>query len=1413
MELRDLAASAAGVGGPVKSSRRAELAERFGVTGALALVSLTLAFWQRPHGIFSDTRVEMVTDPGLFLGRITELWTSTIDLGHIQTSQFVGYLFPMGPFFAGGDAVGLPLWMVQRLWIALLLMAGAWGVVRLIDALRPTTGRISAFIAGLLYLASPFVTVSLNRGTIWLIPYALLPWMLLATRRGIDRPTGWIAPAAMALMVTACSAGVTPLFWVIVAVILLGIFESVTGPGLRPVASFAWRAALLSLLASLWWIVPVLAQARYGADYLTFTEHPEAILHTPSASESLRLLGYWVAYVNGYPDSDPQIPAMSGYLLSPLTVAATFLLPALAIGALALMRRWRYAWFFGLMLALTVLAMSFGFPQESRVGSVVTNLYYDSGRLQFLRTTYKAAPLAGLSIAILAGILLGIGIERLRRLKLTLKGRRVSSGWLWIPVAAVTALVVVQWGRPLWAGNAIDPRLVFSSVPKSWTDALADAQATTPADTRVAILPGELFAWYRWAGTNNSIAPGLSRKPVLIRQIVRSSPPLAAQLLESVDAQVQQGRLTPNQLPPLLQLMGVGRVLVPTDASADRNEALDPARAAELLAAQPGFRQPVRTFGPMRTFRPPAGRGGRTVRLPEVRAYAAPQPADPRITRVHPDSGASIVDGDADGLVSMAAVGVLDPRLASFYSGDLDRQAVEAQLARQATLVFTDSNRRNFTLTSRIAARVGQPLSSSEKIAREFPSYDPFPSKGAAGRTVAVYRGIRALTAPATPGFSIFPEHRPFAALDGRVDTTWIAQANDPADRWFQVDLARPLRSSAIAVRPHVDSASATRAIAISTNGGPDRRVKVRAGWNRIPVGPGPVRRIRIRAISRDTVYGLSPAGLDEVKIPGVKVEEALRLPTDLASAASGAELSRVPIRVVTERITADFPRRSGTKIVPAFSLDPIGMTDAEPGMRRIITLPVARAFSLAGWASLRSEAPDPAIDSFIGMGGGSRYSSSGRWEGLGAHRASSAFDDDPATAWVSEYGSGRPPWIQWSGSNPVTVRSLRLRGLPGRFLQPTRVLVSTPMGGFSLPVKAGGLVVLPAPVKTSRLRIAIVGVKRLPRALKLNSRPIAIALSEVAVSGIPVAHPRRAGKFESECGAIHLQSEGRQANLAVSGTVAALDAGAALRMTSCGPKVALQKGANLVDARPGELFAPDHLLLDGPAPAGRPVKAPAASISPGGDIRLVGPGWLVLGQSYSPGWRAWCRDGSGRERDLGEPVQADGYANGWPIDGASCLSARFSFGPQQAADITYVLSALIALALVAIVAASFVRRRRIRVMPPAQRVRAPADELAIGSTPGGHSALTVRSALPGAPEAGRRARLPRLLAATSAALVLITGAIYLINPDSNPQGINFDYPLHHEAAHWVALLAMILLLAASLVGVVSRRRQDKDGD
>ncbi len=1419
---------------------------------ALSAVAFLIVFWQRPHERFSDQRVELITDPSRFLSQVGTLWSSTIDLGHIQASQFVGYLFPIGPFFALGQQLGIPLWIVQRLWIGLLLAVGAWGLVRLLERLFAPRTQLAGLIAGLFYLSSPFVMITLNRGDGWLLPYALLPWLLLWTQRGIGSPRGWRAPAMLALLLAAAGGGLNAavLAWLLVAMFLLIVFEALTVSGWRAAFSFSWRAAVLSIIASLWWIIPVLAQARYGTDYLTFTEHAESILHTPSASESLRLLGYWVGYINGYPDSSAQVPAMSAYLLGPATIFASFTIPAIAVATMAALRRLRYVAFLGLLLTVGVLAMSAGFPASTPAGRALTDLYYSAGPLQFMRTTYKAAPLVALAIASLSGLGLGLLADRLRFTRLRWNSMTIAP---WLPRAALALFVlglVAFWGRPLWVGNAINSNVFISGVPGPWTAAIDDAQRTTPPGTRISVLPGELFAYYRWGGTQNSIVPAVSKRPVLIRQIDRPSSPQAAQLLTSVDSQVQQGRLMPNQLPPLLQIMGVGRTLVGTDSSPTRNEALDPADVSAALVQQPGFQTPAATFGPTLSFAPPADRSGATVTLPQVRSYAAPDPAQPRIERVHPADSPSVVDGDADGIIAMAAVGALDPRRASFYAADVDRRSLAGLTGRGARLVFTDSNRRRVVLASKVRINLGATLGAHDPINRIFSSYDPFPGLGAAGRTVAVYTGLRELWTPLSNDFTLFPEHRPYAAFDGRLDTSWISQAEAPQNRFIQMTLREPRAVGTLSVHPHRDEGGSTIGVAVSVNGGPERRVLLRPGWNGVPLNATGVRTLRLRVFTpKDEFFR---GGLDEVRIPGLRVREALRLPTDLARLAAGADLASDPLEVVLERTTADFPRRAGAATGGAALADPVDMTDAEPGMRRIVTLPAGRRFTADGWASVVPSASDAQLDRLAKMPGPSVFTSSSRFEGLPRYRASSAFDGNPGTAWAAEFSPRRLPWVQWRSTTPVAVRELRIAQPAGAFRKANGVTVSTPLGGFDLPVGADGVVRLPARVTTRSLRITVRTLKALPRATAGKRRPRAIAFTDVDVVGVAKARPRRSGPFTGACGSVRLASTGQALGMRVRGSLEDLDVGNPLRAEACGTAgLQLRAGANLVVAAPGPVFTVDYLHMTASAP--RPLVAPngPASIDQRGNVTLTGGGWLVLGQSYSTGWRAWCTDSAGRERGLGAPRQIDGFANGWAINGRGCARARFAFAPQRAANVGYAVSAIGGLAMLALLIFGAWRRRR-RGESVAQADRPAAPEMVVRIDTHGPARLTVEVAdaerrpfavaitpcrpgwpatvagcliagatalaLSGSPVAAAGVALsvvvllrlgltPSRLYALAAIAIAMVGVVYVARPNADAMGINFNFPLDHVAGHWLALTAVLMVLAGVVLEVDRLRR------
>ncbi|MBI3692312.1 MAG: DUF3367 domain-containing protein, partial [Mycolicibacterium aromaticivorans] len=98
------------------------------------LVALVLCFAQSPGLISPDTKLDLTANPLRFLTRAANLWNSDLPFGQAQ-NQAYGYLFPHGAFFLLGDTLGLPGWVTQRLWWALLLTAGFWGLLRVAEAL------------------------------------------------------------------------------------------------------------------------------------------------------------------------------------------------------------------------------------------------------------------------------------------------------------------------------------------------------------------------------------------------------------------------------------------------------------------------------------------------------------------------------------------------------------------------------------------------------------------------------------------------------------------------------------------------------------------------------------------------------------------------------------------------------------------------------------------------------------------------------------------------------------------------------------------------------------------------------------------------------------------------------------------------------------------------------------------------------------------------------------------------------------------------------------------------------------------------------------------------------------------------------------------------------------------------------
>ena len=146
------------------------------LVGALALA---LTFAQSPGQISPDTKLDLTANPLRFLARATNLWNSELPFGQAQ-NQAYGYLFPHGTFFLVGHLLGLPGWITQRLWWALLLTVGFWGLLRVAEALG-IGSPASRVIGAAAFALSPRVLTTLGSISSETLPMMLAPWVLLPT--------------------------------------------------------------------------------------------------------------------------------------------------------------------------------------------------------------------------------------------------------------------------------------------------------------------------------------------------------------------------------------------------------------------------------------------------------------------------------------------------------------------------------------------------------------------------------------------------------------------------------------------------------------------------------------------------------------------------------------------------------------------------------------------------------------------------------------------------------------------------------------------------------------------------------------------------------------------------------------------------------------------------------------------------------------------------------------------------------------------------------------------------------------------------------------------------------------------------------------------------------------------------------
>src|SRR5204862_7967263 len=120
--------------------------------------------------------------------------------------------------------------------------------------------------------------------------------------------------------------------------------------------------------------------------------------------------------------------------------------------------------------------------------------------------------------------------------------------------------------------------------------------------------------------------------------------------------------------------------------------------------------------------------------------------------------------------------------------------------------------------------------------------------------------GGTSVRAPYSPQIAQFPEHRPFAAFDGDVRTTWIADPTlDDPEHWVEAKLPAAHDIPYVDVLPDASNplVIVTR---VDVNG---QSFAVHRGWNRLPV------KLRGAEAVRVTIQGRETLGVDAGSVGG----------------------------------------------------------------------------------------------------------------------------------------------------------------------------------------------------------------------------------------------------------------------------------------------------------------------------------------------------------------------------------------------------------------------------------------------------------------------------------------------------------------------------------------------------------------
>jgi arabinofuranan 3-O-arabinosyltransferase len=1281
----------------------------------VASAALVLSFAQSPGKISPDTKLDLTANPLRFLSRAFNLWNSELPFGQAQ-NQAYGYLFPHGAFFLAGHMLGLPGWVTQRLWWALLLTVGFWGLLRVAEALNDGRGvgsPTSRIIAATAFALSPRVLTTIGAISSETLPMMLAPWVLLpvvTTLQGGPRSVRVSAArSALAIALMGAVNAVATLTGCLAAAIWLACHR----PNRLWWRFTAWWA-LCIVLAVLWWVVALFMLGRISPPFLDYIESSGVTTQWMSLTEMLRGTDVWTPFVA------PTATAGASLVTGSVAVLATTLVAAAGMAGLA-MRTMPARGRLITILLVGVVLLALGY--SGALGSPVAHQVqaFLDGRGTPLRNMHKLEPLLRLPLALGLAHLLGrIPLpgsasrpQWTQALAHPERDRRVAVGV--VVLAALAAATSLAWtGR-------LTPPGAFDTIPRYWHDT-ADWLDEHDDGGRVLVAPGAPFATQVWGTSHDEPLQVLGNRAWGVRDSIPLTPPETIRALDSVQRLLAAGRPSAG-LADTLARQGISYVVVRNDLDPATSRSARPLLVHRAVEGSPGLTE-VAQFGE------PVGPGtlagfvtdsGLRPRYPAVQIYRVD--GSPGLHPSVVDAAAMArVDGGPEALLR------LDERRRLLGQSPLgpmlltsDAQRAGLPLPPGAGVTVTDTPLARETDYGRVDDH-SSAIRTPDDPRHTFNRVPDYPAAGA--HTVyGQWNGGRISVSSSASDSTALPDvaaaSGPAAAIDADSSTSWVSNALQAAvGQWLQVDFDHPVTNATITITPSATAVGAqVRRIEVSTVNGTSTLRYDQAGKPltvALPVGETPW--VRITAVATDdgsagVQFGITDFNVTQYDAKGfahpVNLRHTVMVPGPpvnwpVAQWDLGQEL-------LGRSGCAQSP--NGTRCAASMALS----AEEPVNLSRTLTVPSPIAVTPTVWVRARQ---GPNLADLVSEPGAARaLGDADPIDVLGS--AYAAADGDAETAWTAPQSVVQhevAPTLTLKLPVPREVAALRIAPSSSTLpAHPTMVAVDLGDGPQvrRLAGDGGAQSLSLRPHLTDTVRLSLLSwndvIDRTALGFDQLKPPGLAEVTALDADGTPIAAAdavrNRARAIDLPCGKGPIIAvAGQFVQTSIATTVGALLDGQPVAAKACRSEpITLPAGTQELLISPGASFVVDGVQLAGPLASQLRTAAtvPVAVGDWSADRRQVSvppsvsERVLIVPESINPGWRARAADGAALA-----PVTVNGWQQGWVLPPGTAGPVTLSF-PLNAPYRAGLIGGLALLPLLALLAFLPVRRP-IRPAQPA---------------------------------------------------------------------------------------------------------------